>query len=95
VTPRRKAPADALPDPLRAAVERTFAATSGSAAETRERAAELLDEVVRRGQEARGAMESASREAAEAALRTARGELKGLERRLAELERKVKPQAKG
>jgi polyhydroxyalkanoate synthesis regulator phasin len=38
---------------LRAAVESTFAATAGSAASTRDRAAELLDEVVRRGDEVR------------------------------------------
>ncbi|MGZ8666442.1 MAG: hypothetical protein ACXWZM_04960 [Solirubrobacterales bacterium] len=38
---------------LRSAIERTFAATAGSAAETRERAGELLDDVARRGQDAR------------------------------------------
>jgi len=37
---------------LKAAVERTFAATAGSVEDTRERASELLDEVVRRGQQA-------------------------------------------
>jgi polyhydroxyalkanoate synthesis regulator phasin len=47
--PTQAGPSDAL----RAAVERTFAATAGSAAGTRERAAELLDEVVRRGDEVR------------------------------------------
>lgn len=36
-------------DGLRAAVERTLAATAGTAAETRGRAQELLDEVARRG----------------------------------------------
>jgi polyhydroxyalkanoate synthesis regulator phasin len=87
--------AGGLSDSLRTAVERTFAATSGSATETRERAAELLDEVVRRGQEAREAVESTSRGAAEGALRNLRGELRNLERRLQELERKVKPEAKG
>ena len=40
-------------DALRTAIEKTFAATAGSAAETRERAGELLDDVARRGQEAR------------------------------------------
>src|SRR5207247_6762051 len=39
-------------DALRAAVERTLAATAGSAAMTRDRATELLDEVARRGREA-------------------------------------------
>lgn len=38
-----------ISDALRNAVESTFAATSDSAAETRERASELLDEVARRG----------------------------------------------
>lgn len=40
-------------DALRSAIERTFAATADQAAETRERAGELLDDVTRRGQEAR------------------------------------------
>jgi polyhydroxyalkanoate synthesis regulator phasin len=34
---------------LRSAIERTFEATAGSAASTRERAGELLDEVAKRG----------------------------------------------
>lgn len=38
---------------LRSAVERTLAATAGSAAETRQRARDLLDEVSRRGEAAR------------------------------------------
>jgi len=38
---------------LRSAIERTFAATADSAQETRDRAAELLDDAARRGQEAR------------------------------------------
>jgi polyhydroxyalkanoate synthesis regulator phasin len=42
-----------LPEGLRTAVERTLSATAGTAAETAERAQELLDEVARRGQEAR------------------------------------------
>jgi polyhydroxyalkanoate synthesis regulator phasin len=50
-----KGPSEALRD----AIERTFEATIGSAAETRDRAAELLDEVVRRGREARDASASA------------------------------------
>lgn len=50
-----------LPDALRTAVERTFAATAGSASDTRERAGELLDEVTRRGAGAREAVEGAGR----------------------------------
>jgi polyhydroxyalkanoate synthesis regulator phasin len=43
-----------LSEAVRQAVERTYAATAGSAADTRERAAELLDEVTRRGSGALG-----------------------------------------
>jgi hypothetical protein len=39
---------------LRSAIERTFEATAGPAAATRDRAVELLDEVARRGREVRG-----------------------------------------
>lgn len=39
---------------LRAAIERTFEATAGPAAEARTRAGKLLDEAVRRGRQARG-----------------------------------------
>jgi hypothetical protein len=49
---------------LRAAIERTFEATAGSAASTRDRAVELLDEVARRGREVRdqlGKIESSVR----------------------------------
>jgi polyhydroxyalkanoate synthesis regulator phasin len=53
-----------LSDALRDAIERTFASSAGSATETRERAAELLDDVVRRGQEAREAVGQAGRRVA-------------------------------
>jgi hypothetical protein len=49
---------------LRAAIERTFEATAGSAASTRDRAVELLDEVAKRGREVReglGRIESSVR----------------------------------
>jgi hypothetical protein len=39
---------------LRAAIERTFEATEGSAASTRDRAVDLLDEVAKRGRDVRG-----------------------------------------
>ncbi|MGH2955545.1 MAG: hypothetical protein ACRDL6_00925 [Solirubrobacterales bacterium] len=42
---------------LRAAIERTFEATAGPAAEARTRAGELLDEVARRGRQARDRIE--------------------------------------
>lgn len=51
---------------LRSAIERTFAATAGSAAETRERAGELLDDVARRGQDARDEVTRRGQEAREA-----------------------------
>lgn len=49
---------------LRSAIERTFEATAGSAASTRDRAIELLDEVAKRGREVReqiGKIESSVR----------------------------------
>ena len=49
---------------LRSAIERTFDATAGSAAGTRDRAVELLDEVAKRGHEVRsqlGKLESGVR----------------------------------
>ncbi|MEK6278313.1 MAG: hypothetical protein AABM29_09915 [Actinomycetota bacterium] len=54
-----------LPDSLRTAIERTFAATADQAAETRERAAGALDEVTKRGQEAREAVAGRAQEARE------------------------------
>ena len=49
---------------LRSAIERTFEATASSAAGTRERAVELLDEVAKRGRNVRdqlGKIESSDR----------------------------------
>jgi|tagenome__1003787_1003787.scaffolds.fasta_scaffold17631325_2 hypothetical protein len=43
---------------LRSAIERTFEATAGQAADTRDRAAELLDEVTTRGRKGLGRIES-------------------------------------
>jgi polyhydroxyalkanoate synthesis regulator phasin len=62
---------EGLADELREAVERTFAAVAGSAAGTRERAQELLDEAVRRSQGARGTVEK---------------EIESLRKRIGELE---------
>jgi polyhydroxyalkanoate synthesis regulator phasin len=50
-------------DSVRAAVERTMRATAGSAASTRGRAAELVDEVVRRGRDARDELTRRGQEA--------------------------------
>lgn len=53
MTPSKDDDRSGISDSLRAAIEGTFAATAGSAGETRERAAELLDEVTKRGRGAR------------------------------------------
>lgn len=97
---------EAVGEALRNAVERTLAATAESATSTRERAQDLLDDVVRRGQSARHEVarrgESATSRLAEAIgdLRAADREgleriverLGALERRLADLERRVDAQ---
>jgi hypothetical protein len=49
---------------LRAAIERTFEATAGSAASTRDRATDLVDEIAKRGRDVRdqlGKIESSVR----------------------------------
>ncbi|MDX6632063.1 MAG: hypothetical protein QOG26_68 [Solirubrobacterales bacterium] len=82
-----------LADELRNAVERTFAAVTDSAAGTRGRAQELLDEAVRRGQGARDEALRRSQGAREEALRRGQGareivekELDSLRKRIGELE---------
>jgi len=94
-----------LSEAVRQAVERTFAATAGSAADTRERAGELLDEVTRRGggaldevrERGSGALDEVrdrgadAREAVGDAVSSLRAEVESLRRRLAELESKAKP----
>jgi len=83
-----------LSEALRQAVERTYAATAGSAADTRERAGELLDEVARRGSGALDEVKGRGTEAREAmgdAVTSLREEVDSLRRRLAELEAKAKP----
>ena len=94
--PGEQPPAGGVADSLRAAVERTMKATTGSAQSTAERAGELVDDVVRRG---RGAREQLARRGQEAGAELARrgqeatGEvgrrLELLERRLAELENRL------
>jgi polyhydroxyalkanoate synthesis regulator phasin len=56
-------PGKGVPDSVRTAIERTFAATAEGAAETRERAGEMLDDVARRGREAREAVAGRAQEA--------------------------------
>jgi hypothetical protein len=72
-------------DSLRTAVERTIAATAGTAAETRGRAQELLDEVARRGQRTREGFEG-MRFASAQELRAVEERLAGIESRLEALE---------
>jgi polyhydroxyalkanoate synthesis regulator phasin len=81
---------------VRTAVERTMRATAGSAATTRDRAADLVDEVARLGLEARDAIAKRGQEAGVELARRgqeATGEvgrrLESLERRLAELEERL------
>ena len=92
-----------LQEALRAAVERTLAATAGSASETRGRAQELLDDVARRGQEARDTVGRRGQEAREASasvparvvaaiqeMRHASGEeVRALDEQLTAIERRV------
>lgn len=92
------APESGVADAVRAAVERTMRATAGSAASTRGRAAELVDDVVRRGRDARDELARRGQEAGAGLARRgqeATGEvgrrLEALERRLAELESELVP----
>lgn len=70
-----EASGEGVGESLRAAVERTLAATAGSASGTRQRALELLDDAVKRGQVAR---EQVTRRGEEATTRLAEalGELR-------------------
>ena len=87
-------------DALRDAIERTLSATAGSASATRDRAGELVDEVVRRGRGARD--ELARRGQLTGAELAKRGQdagaelgrrLEALERRLAEVEESLRGEA--
>ena len=81
-----------LQEALRAAVERTLAATAGSASDTRGRAQELLDDVAKRGQEARDASASITTRVVDAIgeMRLASGEeVRALDEQLARIERRV------
>ena len=90
-----------MADALRAAVQRTMRATAGSATTSRDRAAELVDDVVRRGREARDELARRSQEAGAGLARRgqeATGEvgrrIELLERRLAELELRLGTEAR-
>ena len=81
-----KADEGGVAEALRAAIERTLAATAPAAAQTRERAGDLVDEIARRGQEARD--EIARRgQGAQAELSR---QLETLEQRLASIEELIR-----
>lgn len=80
-----------LPESLRSAVERTIQATSGTAAETAERAQELLDEVARRGERTRQDI-SGMRFASARDVRDLSDRLERIDARLAALESESKSQ---
>ena len=68
-----------VPDTLRAAIESTFAATAEGAAETRDRASAMLDEVARRGREARDAVGARAKEARESSASAASKVIEAIE----------------
>jgi polyhydroxyalkanoate synthesis regulator phasin len=100
--PDRTASESGVADSVRAAVERTMRATAGSAATTRDRAGEMVDEVVRRGRDAGSELARKGQEAGAEVVRRgleATGEvgrrLELLEQRLAELEERLVAEGKG
>ena len=89
---RGKSERGGLPEGLRTAVERTLSATGDAAAETAERAQELLDEVARRGQEAREEVAKQGQKTREGLSRirfASADEVRELNERLASLEARL------
>jgi polyhydroxyalkanoate synthesis regulator phasin len=76
-------PGGGASEALRSAIERTFAATAGSAADTRDRAGELLDDVARRGQEARDEVARRGQEARDEVARRGQEARHGVSDRIA------------
>ena len=76
-------PGGGASEALRSAIERTFAATAGSAADTRDRAGELLDDVARRGQEARDDLSRRGQEARDEVARRGQEARHGVSDRIA------------
>jgi polyhydroxyalkanoate synthesis regulator phasin len=103
VAEQRKTGEQRVPDSVRAAIERTFAATAEGAAETRERAGGVLDEVTRRGREARKTVAGRAQDARDSSTGAAtrvieaiegmrlatRDDVKDLEKRVDKLSRRV------
>ena len=99
----RKTGEQSVPDSVRTAIERTFAATAEGAAETRERAEAALDEVTRRGREARKSVTDRAQDARESSAGAAsrvieaiegmrlasRDDVKELSKRVEELSKRV------
>jgi polyhydroxyalkanoate synthesis regulator phasin len=90
-----------IPDGLREAIEGAFAATEktraqaqGLSEKTRDRAQGLVDEVSRRGSDARGTLEGL-RLVSRDELRELEDKIEALSSRIAELEAKSKPQVDG
>lgn len=77
--------AGGVTESLRTAVERTLAATAGTASGTRGRAQELLDEVARRGQRTREGL-AGFRGASSQELRALQGRIAEVEARIERLE---------
>ena len=86
MTPRAPDQQSGISDALRSAIESTYAATAGSASETRERAGELLDEVARRGRGARAEIVKKGQEASADVVARVEEELRSISERLAKLE---------
>lgn len=74
---------------LRAAIERTLAATAPAAAQTRDRAGELLDEIARRGQEAGAGLARRGQDAGAELARRGQGAQAELARQVASLEQRL------
>ena len=69
-----------ISEALKAAVDKTYAATAGPLGETRERAAGVLDDVVRRGERAREAVSERGERAREAVSERVEGLREGVGR---------------
>ena len=80
---------EGVADAVRTAVERTMRATAGSAAGTRERAADLVDDVVRRGREARDELARRGQEGGAGLARRGHQATGAVGRRLEQLERRL------
>lgn len=88
----RKTRGSEAAETVRAAVDKTFQATAGQAQTTRDRAQEIVDEVVQATSRVRDSLDD-MRLATGEDVRELRRELRSLSRRLDALEKKPKPKA--